>query len=122
MTLSGGLSRPGERDRPIIKFMEIDWTFCLVLCLIAGAGALMLFSIAGASWEPWAAKHLMRFGIYFIIMVALAMVDLRIWFMSPIRSMSRACCCWSRWRWSATCRWAPSAGCRSDRSASSRPR
>jgi rod shape determining protein RodA len=82
MTLSGGLSRPGERDRPIIKFMEIDWTFCLVLCLIAGAGALMLFSIAGASWEPWAAKHLMRVGIYFIIMVALAMVDLRIWFMA----------------------------------------
>jgi rod shape determining protein RodA len=82
MTLSGGLSRPGERDRPSIKFMEIDWTFCLVLCLIAGAGALMLFSIAGASWEPWAAKHLLRFGIYFIIMIALAMVDLRIWFMS----------------------------------------
>lgn len=81
MTLSGGLSRPGERDRPIIKFMEIDWTFCLVLCLIAGAGALMLFSIAGASWEPWAAKHLVRFGIYFVIMVVLAMIDLRIWFM-----------------------------------------
>lgn len=81
MTLSGGLSRPGERDRPIIKFMEIDWTFCLALCLIAGAGALMLFSIAGANWEPWAARHLIRFGIYFVIMVALAMVDLRIWFM-----------------------------------------
>ncbi|PTS87417.1 MULTISPECIES: rod shape-determining protein RodA [unclassified Caulobacter] len=80
MTLSGGLSRPGERDRPIIKFMEIDWTFCLVLCLIAGSGALMLFSIAGASWEPWAARHLVRFGIYFVIMVILAMVDLRIWF------------------------------------------
>lgn len=81
MTLSGGLSRPGERDRPIIKFMEIDWTFCLALCLIAGAGALMLFSIAGASWEPWAAKHLVRFGIYFVIMIVLAMVDLRLWFM-----------------------------------------
>lgn len=81
MTLSGGLSRPGERDRPIIKFMEIDWTFCLALCLIAGAGALMLFSIAGASWEPWAAKHLVRFGLYFVMMVILAMIDLRLWFM-----------------------------------------
>lgn len=82
MTLSGGLSRPGERDRPTIKFMEIDWTFCLVLCLIAGSGALMLFSIAGASWEPWAARHLIRFGIYFVIMIALAMFDLRWWFMA----------------------------------------
>jgi rod shape determining protein RodA len=80
MTLSGGLSRPGERDRPSIKFMEIDWTLCLVLCLIAGTGALMLFSIAGGSWEPWADKHLLRFGIYFVIMIGLAMLDLRVWF------------------------------------------
>jgi len=80
MTLSGGLSRPGERDRPSIKFMEIDWTLCLVLCLIAGTGSMMLFSIAGASWEPWAAKHLIRFGIYFVMMIILAMVDLRVWF------------------------------------------
>ena len=80
MTLSGGLTRPGERDRPIIKFMEVDWTFCLVLAMIAGIGGLMLFSIAGASWEPWADKHLLRFGVYFIIMIALAMCDLRWWF------------------------------------------
>ncbi len=80
MTLSGGLSRPGERDRPSIKFMEIDWTLCLVLCLIAGTGGLMLFSIAGAAWEPWAAKHMVRFGIYFVLMIGLAMVDLRVWF------------------------------------------
>jgi rod shape determining protein RodA len=40
----------------------------------------MLFSIAGGSWEPWADKHLLRFGIYFIMMIALAMVDLRVWF------------------------------------------
>ena len=53
MTTSA-LTRPGERDRPISKFLEIDWTFCLVLCLIAGAGGLMLFSIAGGSWTPWA--------------------------------------------------------------------
>lgn len=82
MTLSGGLTRPGERDRPIIKFMEVDWTFCLVLAMIAGVGGLMLFSIAGASWEPWADKHLLRFGLYFIIMIALAMCDLRWWFWS----------------------------------------
>jgi len=80
MTLSGGLTRPGERDRPIIKFMEVDWTFCLALALIAGVGALMLFSIAGASWEPWADKHLLRFGVYFVIMIILAMCDLRWWF------------------------------------------
>ena len=79
MTVSA-LTRPGERDRPIIKFAEIDWLFCFVLTLIAGAGALMMFSIAGSSWQPWAANHLLKYGLFFLLMIALAMVDLRVWF------------------------------------------
>ncbi len=79
MTVSA-LTRPGERDRPIVKFSEIDWLFVLVLCLIAGAGALMLFSIAGSSWTPWAAAHTVRFGMCLVLMIALAMIDLRVWF------------------------------------------
>ncbi len=79
MTVSA-LTRPGERDRAINKFAEIDWIFCLTLCLIAGAGAVMLFSIAGSSWTPWAAPHLMRFFGLVVVMVILAMVDLRVWF------------------------------------------
>ena len=79
MTVSA-LTRPGERDRLVVKFSEIDWLFSLALCLIAGAGALMMFSIAGSSWEPWAGAHLFRFGVLFVVMVVLAMVDLRVWF------------------------------------------
>ena len=79
MTVSA-LTRPGERDRVINKFGEIDWIFCLTLCLIAGAGAVMLFSIAGSSWEPWALPHLMRFGIFFTLMIILSLIDLRVWF------------------------------------------
>jgi rod shape determining protein RodA len=77
---TSALTRPGERDRPIIKFGQIDWTMCLTIVLIASAGGLMLFSVAGSSWSPWAANHLIRFGICFILMVALALVDLRVWF------------------------------------------
>jgi len=79
MTVSA-LTRPGERDRLVVKFAEIDWVFVLVLCLIAGAGALMLFSIAGSSWTPWAAAHVARFGICLLMMLALAMIDIRVWF------------------------------------------
>ena len=41
MTASA-LTRPGERDRFTIKFGEIDWPLVALLCLIAGAGAVML--------------------------------------------------------------------------------
>ena len=79
MTVSA-LTRPGERDRLVVKLSEIDWLFCLALTLIAGAGALMMFSIAGSNWQPWAANHLIKFTIFFVMMIALAMVDLRVWF------------------------------------------
>lgn len=79
MTVSA-LTRPGERDRLINKFGEIDWIFCLTLTLIAVAGGVMLFSIAGSSWMPWAAPHLIRYVVFFGIMIALSLVDLRVWF------------------------------------------
>ena len=75
----GGLSSRSERGRLIDKLLEIDRVFSLALILIAGAGALMMFSIAGSSWEPWAANHLIRFGVAFALMVALAVIDLRVW-------------------------------------------
>jgi len=81
MTASA-ITRPGERDRLIVKLAQIDWTFMLVLCLIAATGAAMLYSISGLSWEPWAAKHLIRFGLCLALMIVLATVDVRIWFIS----------------------------------------
>lgn len=79
MTVSA-LTRPGERDRWIVKFGEIDWIFCLTLTIIAVAGGLMQFSIAGSAWTPWAAPHMVRYTLFFGLMVMLALVDLRVWF------------------------------------------
>ncbi len=81
MTASA-LTRPGERDRLIVKIGQIDWTFCFLICLIAGIGGLMLYSIANASWEPWAMKHMSRFGLCLGLMLLLSVVDVRVWFAS----------------------------------------
>ena len=78
--IASALSRPGERDRWIVKFGDIDWMLCGLLCVIAGAGGLMLYSIDGSKWTPWAADHLIRYGIFFVMMIVLALVDLRAWF------------------------------------------
>ena len=79
MTASA-LTRPGERERLSTKLGEIDWRFVALLCVVAGAGAAMLYSVAGLSWEPWAGKHLIRFGACIVLMLGLAMVDPRYWF------------------------------------------
>ena len=74
------ISRPGERDRLIVKFAEIHWGLVALLCMIAGAGTLMLYSIAGSNWQPWAADHLVRFAMCVFLMIGLAMIDLRAWY------------------------------------------
>ncbi len=79
MTVSA-ISRPGERDRLIVKLGQIDWTLCLLLTAIAGIGGVMLYSIAGGSWSPWAGRHLVLYAVCFLMMIAMATVDLRVWF------------------------------------------
>ncbi|HEY0053094.1 MAG TPA: FtsW/RodA/SpoVE family cell cycle protein, partial [Caulobacteraceae bacterium] len=81
MTASA-LTRPGERDRLPVKLGQLDWRFAGLLLAIGGIGVLMLYSVAGQAWEPWAAKHLMRFSAVFVAMLILALVDLRVWFAS----------------------------------------
>jgi len=79
MTASA-ISRPGERDRLPIKISQIDWRLAGLLALIGGAGAMMLYSVAGESWAPWAGNHLIRFSAVFLLMLGLALVDVRWWY------------------------------------------
>ncbi|HEY5290161.1 MAG TPA: rod shape-determining protein RodA [Caulobacteraceae bacterium] len=74
------ITRPGERDRLAVKLGEIDWLLAALLAAIAAIGALMLYSIAGGSWNPWAIRHAGLFVFCFLAMIALAVADLRLWF------------------------------------------
>ncbi|HEX4111405.1 MAG TPA: rod shape-determining protein RodA [Stellaceae bacterium] len=51
----------------------------LLIAAVAAIGLAMLYSAANGSWQPWAGKQAMRFGVAAIIMVATALVDIRIW-------------------------------------------
>ncbi len=76
---SGAIARVAEGAPLSVKLTQIDWPFCLALSAIAAAGGLMLYSIGGG-WSPWAWKHLALFGVCFLLMIALAMADVRLWF------------------------------------------
>jgi rod shape determining protein RodA len=61
------------------KLGEINWTLVALITLIACSGFLMLYSAAGGSFSPWAARQMIRFCFGFVILVAVACVDLRVW-------------------------------------------
>ncbi len=59
------------------KVLQINWLYVLLLCLLAGVGFTALYSAAGGSTEPYAARHIMRFAAGLVLMIAIAMVDIR---------------------------------------------
>ncbi len=61
------------------KLWRIRWIFVLLLCLVAGVGATMLYSAGNGSIHPWAARHGARFAVALVLMIAVAMTDIRLW-------------------------------------------
>ena len=59
------------------KMWQISWPFVLLLCALAGVGYVALYSAAGGSPEPYASKHIIRFGFGMVMMLCMAMVDIR---------------------------------------------
>ena len=77
---SSALTRPGERERLSVKLGQLDWRVIGLLSFLAGVGTLMLYSLGKLSWEPWAAKHLIRYGFLLVAMIAMAMFHPKWWF------------------------------------------
>jgi rod shape determining protein RodA len=61
------------------KLWHFSWSFLLLLVVIAVIGFGMLYSAANASWEPWAARQAIRFGVGILLMGMIALTDIRIW-------------------------------------------
>ena len=70
------------------KLLYLNWPLALLLTATAGMGFLMLYSIAGGSYTPWAEPQIKRFAIGFAIMITIAMVP--IWFWRSIAGVAYA--------------------------------
>jgi rod shape determining protein RodA len=60
------------------KIFRINWLFVLLLCALASVGYVALYSAAGGSPEPYATRHIARFAFGLLLMVSIALVDIRI--------------------------------------------
>ena len=59
--------------------LRLNWLLILMLAMLAGAGVITLYSAAGGSWNPWAIRHLIRFGVATVMMIGLGFVAIRYW-------------------------------------------
>ena len=61
------------------KLLDVNWGLVLLITIIASAGFAMLYSVAGGSFHPWALPQIVRFLIGLVLLITIAMVDIRVW-------------------------------------------
>ncbi|MHA3976440.1 rod shape-determining protein RodA [Halovulum sp. GXIMD14794] len=70
-----------QRQAPtgLMKLVHMNWALVVLLSTISAAGFLMLYSVADGSFDPWANRQMVRFGIGMGLMLLVGMVHIRFW-------------------------------------------
>ncbi|MEQ8290789.1 MAG: rod shape-determining protein RodA [Roseovarius sp.] len=63
----------------IRKVLYFNWGLAILLTAVAGIGFLMLYSVAGGSFNPWAEPQMKRYALGFVAMFFIGMVPIWFW-------------------------------------------
>lgn len=61
------------------KVLFLNWPLALLLASVCGIGFLMLYSVAGGSFSPWAEPQIKRFALGLGVMFTVAFVPIWLW-------------------------------------------
>ena len=61
------------------KVFYLNWPLAILLCAVAGTGFLMLYSVAGGSFNPWAEPQIKRFIVGLTLMLFVGLVPIWMW-------------------------------------------
>jgi rod shape determining protein RodA len=61
------------------KLLHLSWPLILLVVAVSCMGFLMLYSVAGGSWDPWAGVQASRFGLGFAVMMVIALIPIWFW-------------------------------------------
>jgi rod shape determining protein RodA len=62
------------------KLRDLHWPFVTLFAVIGVIGYAVLYSAGGGSHEPWAWRHGVRLALGIPVMIAVAMIDQRLWY------------------------------------------
>jgi rod shape determining protein RodA len=77
------MSRAGEFGSTELslreKLLHLNWEMVAMITLISMIGFAMLYSAANGSLNPWASRQMVRFGVGLVIMLVIAVIDIKFW-------------------------------------------
>jgi len=63
----------------IRKLLYLNWPLIILLSAVASVGFLMLYSVSGGSFSPWAEPQMKRYVLGLFVMLFVAMVPIWFW-------------------------------------------
>ncbi|UAJ09122.1 rod shape-determining protein RodA [Glacieibacterium megasporae] len=61
------------------RLRELPWAVIAAIVTVGGFGLVVLYSAAGGSFQPWALKQGIRFGVLLVAMLGLSRVPVEMW-------------------------------------------
>jgi rod shape determining protein RodA len=61
------------------KVLYLNWPLAILLTAVASVGVLMLYSVSGGSFSPWAEPQMKRYALGFAVMFIVGLVPIWFW-------------------------------------------
>lgn len=61
------------------KLLYLNWGLILLICAVASVGFMMLYSVAGGSYTPWAGAQMNRFALGMAVMMVVGVIPIWFW-------------------------------------------
>ncbi len=61
------------------KLVNMSWSFFALICIVVATSIVLLYSVSGGDFSPWAKQQLIRFGLGCVVFFVVALSDLRLW-------------------------------------------
>ena len=62
------------------KLFELNWLLLVLIFLLGCIGVAMIYSATGGQWNMGAKQHFIRLLVGMVFMIAIAMINIRVWF------------------------------------------
>ena len=60
------------------NIFHLNYLFIFIVTLLTIIGIFALYSAADGNFHPWAIRHSIRYSIFFILMIAISLIDLKL--------------------------------------------
>ena len=59
-------------------FFNLNFLFIFLITLLTLIGIFALYSAADGNFYPWAIRHSIRYCVFFILMIFIALIDIKL--------------------------------------------